>query len=96
MATSGERQVQRIKTTYLKHKTPHKPIVCTSIMEHELATTGGAAEEARADDESGTESESDGAPDYQTSSALGILPKSEQQEAESLESGFQKVWFRQD
>ena len=45
---------------------------------------GGAAEEARADGESGTESESDGAPDSLTGSAF-------QQEAQSLESGLQKV-----
>ena len=42
-------------------------------MEQGLATTGRAAEEARADglEESGTESESDGSPDSPTSSALG-------------------------
>ena len=47
------------------------PVVC--IMEQGLATTGGAAEEARADglEESCTESESDGSPDSPTSSSLG-------------------------
>ena len=72
--TPGARPAQRIKTTYLKHKTLHNPIV----MEHweqGLAKTSGAAEEARADEESGTEQESDGAPDSSSGSALGSFRK---------------------
>ena len=52
IATSEEQQAQQIKTTYLKHKTLHNPIC---IIEQGLATTGWAAEEARADEESGSE-----------------------------------------
>ena len=73
MVTSGERPAQRIKTTHLKHKTLRNPIVC--IMGHGLAKIGGAAEEARADEEIGTELESDGAPDSPTGSALGSFSK---------------------
>ena len=73
MTTSGARMAQRIKTAYLKHKTHHNPIVC--IMEQGLATTGRAAEEARADEESGSESESDGAADSPTGFALGSFRK---------------------
>ena len=75
MATSGPgaQQAQRIKTTYLKYKTLHNPVVC--IMEQGIATTGRAAEEARADEESGTKTESDGALDSSTGSALGSSHK---------------------
>ena len=72
MAMSAARQAQRIKTTYLKHKTLHDP-VCT--MEEGPATTGGAAEEAIADEESRTESESDGAPDAPSGSAPALCRK---------------------
>ena len=75
MAPFAPWQAQQIKTTYLKHKTLHNPPVC--IMEPGLATIGRAAKEARADDleESGTESDSDGAPDSPTGSALGSSRK---------------------
>ena len=45
------------------------------VMEQGLAKTGWAAEEARADEESGTESESDGAPDFPSASAFYSLRK---------------------
>ena len=79
MSTSGARLAQRIKTTYLKHKTlpSHNP----TVMEQRLAKTG--REEARADEESGTESISDEAPDFPPC-CFRLTPK----EAESLESGF--------
>ena len=68
MATFAPWQAQRIKTTHLKHKTIH---------DTNRASTGRAAGEARADDseESGTESDSDGAPDSPTGSALGSSRK---------------------
>ena len=44
-------------------------------MEQGLAKTVRAAEEARADEEKGTESESNGAPDLPSGSALGSLRK---------------------
>ena len=53
VATSGALQGQRIETTKLKHNTIHNPAVC--IMEQGPAMTGGAAEEAKSDEESGTE-----------------------------------------
>ena len=58
MAMSAALQAQRNKIIYLKHKTLHDP-VC--IMEQGPATTGRAVEEARADKDSRTKSESDGA-----------------------------------
>ena len=72
MAMSAGWQAQRIKTTYLKHKVLHDP-VC--IMEEGQATTGRAAEEAIADEESRTESESDGAPDAPSGSAPALCSK---------------------
>ena len=71
MATSGARQAQQIKTTYLKHKMLPNPIVC--IMEEGLSTMGWAAEEARANEKSGTDSESDGATDSPTGGSAQIL-----------------------
>ena len=73
MATSGALQTHPIKTTYLKHKTLHNPAVC--IMDQGLAKTGGIAEDTRADEKSGTELESDGAPELHTGSAQGLSSK---------------------
>ena len=71
-SSAAARQAQRIKTTHLKHKTLHDS-VC--IMEEGPATTGGAAEEAIADEDSRTESESDGAPDAPSGSAPASCSK---------------------
>ena len=66
MAMSAALQAQRNKIIYLKHKTLHDP-VC--IMEQGPATTGRAVEEARADKDSRTKLESDGASDAPSGSA---------------------------
>ena len=73
-SSAAARQAQRIKTTHLKHKTLHDS-VC--VMEEGPATTGGAAEEAIADEERGTQAElasdGQGAPDFPTGPVLGCL-----------------------
>ena len=89
MATSGARQAQQINTIYVKNKMLPNPIVC--IMEEGLSTTGWAAEEARADEKSGIDSESDGATDSQTGWSAQIL-----QQEEKVDHYWQELWCPED
>ena len=73
VTTTWPRQAQRVKPTYLKHKTHHNPILLLFVSW--LAKTGGASEEARADEESGIEYKSVGAPDFPSGSAFGSFRK---------------------